>query len=67
MKNLLDDSDEEKYSFVQSMEVDYKRIDLKAEYQQTLPTQDGKIGFVLMLWYVLQINYSIFYYFLIKH
>ena len=55
MKNLLDDSDEEKYLFVQSMEVDYKRIDLKAEYHQTLPTQDGKIGFVLMLWYVLQI------------
>ena len=56
MKNLLDDSDEEKYSFVQSMEVDYKRIDLKAEYQQTLPTQDGKIGFVLMLWYVLSLT-----------
>ena len=58
MKKLLDESDEQESSlniikFTQSMEIAYKRIDLKAEHHDTLPTQNGRTGIILMLWYVL--------------
>ena len=39
----------------QSVEISHRTIDLKADNHKTLPTQNPKLGYILMLGYVLQI------------